>query len=253
MSKLKVAYLGGRILGLQGLKILSAYKNKVDVCFVIANKEDGVKGSDWDPPILPYAKSLGFKTAKLKSLNSKAAVKLFKSNAVDVIFNLFCNRLIPQEILDIPKLGAINFHYGKLPQYRGRFIVSHIVLNNEKKSFATAHYMSAKVDTGDIIYERSVPVLEDDSAKTLYFRFTNATLELFKKILNDLIDGKVLPRRKQKGSGHYYPFKEINGCEINLNWKKDKVERFIRAVTFEPISRPWIRIGNLKFDIIAQV
>lgn len=252
MAKLKVGFLGGRALGLRCLTILDEYRDKIEMVFVIPHTNPGEKNSDWNPQIALNAKKLGFKVLKVKSLKDGTVTNIIRKSGVDLILNAFCDRFVPKTILDIPPLGVINFHYGKLPKYKGRFIVSHIILNGETNTVATAHLMSEKVDAGDIIYEEPVKVYPTDTARTLYFRCTDAATILFERVLEKSIKGGQLPRKKQRGQGGYFPFEEPNNCEVDLSWSQDKIERFIRAVTFEPISKPWLQIGNLKFDIVLK-
>lgn len=254
MNKLKVIFLGGRILGYKCLEVIAEkkYQNKIDLKFVIAHKKDGEKNSDWNPSLLPLARSFKFKTLKPQSLKDPKTIKIFKNAKPDIILNAFCNRIIPKEILDLPRLGVINFHYGKLPKYKGRFIVSHIIINGEKTTRATAHFMEEEVDSGDIIFESPVKVFPTDTAKTLYFRCTDKSVTLFRKVLDYVLEEKRLPRKKQQGVGNYYPFEEPNNCMLDLNWPKEKQARFIRGLTFPPISKPWVKIGDLEFDIILK-
>ncbi|MEW6714578.1 MAG: formyltransferase family protein [Nitrospirota bacterium] len=252
MSKIKIALFGGRILGYRSLEILNEYRNNVDVKLVIPNKDDGEEGSDWKPPLIPLAKKYGFDTLNPRSLKEKEVIDCLKEKKVNLILNSFCTRIMPKQIIDIPEFGAINFHYGKLPEYGGRFIVTHIILNGETDTCATAHYMEEGIDTGDIIFEEPVSVKPDDTAKALYFRCTDAAIVLFRKVLDHLISGTPLPRRKQEGEKRYFHFEEPNKCQVDLDWGKDKIERFVRAVTFEPVSKPCIKIGNLTFDIIPR-
>lgn len=252
MSKLRAALFGGRILGYRSLEILNEYRDKIDTVLVIPNSEDGEEGSDWKPPLIPLAEKYGITTINPRSLKDKETIDCLKEKKVDVILNSFCTRIVPKEVLEIPRLGAINFHYGKLPEYGGRFIVTHIILNGETSTFATAHYMEEGIDTGDIIFEEPVPVLQDDTARTLYFRCTDAATVAFRKVLDHLSSGRQLPRRKQEGLKSYFQFEEPNKCMVDLKWDKEKIERFIRAVTFEPISRPWLEIGGRVYDIIPR-
>jgi methionyl-tRNA formyltransferase len=253
MQKINVAFLGGRVLGHRCLKQIYEYRDKINVRFVIAHKKDGEYGSDWNPPLLPLAKELGYDILKCNKLTEKNVYEIFRTSKIDLIINVFCDRIIPRRVLEIPRLGAINFHYGKLPDYKGRFIVTHTILNNESETCAVVHYIDENIDTGDIIFEMPVVVYPDDTAKTLYFRCTDAASKLFVNVLDYLVEGRQFPRRKQQGSGTYYPYEAPNNCKIDLGWDKEKLERFIRAVTFEPISRPWMEVNGLKFDVVQSV
>ena len=247
--KLNIAYFGGRILGYKCLKILNQFHKDLNIKIVITNKRDGEQGSDWNPPILPLAEKCKLNQKSIDTLKDLSFISYFRDLKIDILFNAFCNRIIPVEILRVLKIGAINFHYGKLPEYRGRFIVSHIILNGESTTFVTAHFIDRKVDAGDIIFKSAVPVFPGDTAKSLYLRCTDKAEELFKRTLKYLIEGKNLPRRKQTGKSKYFSFKEPNNCEVDFSWPQEKIKRFIRAVTFPPISQPWFKIGKSKYFI----
>lgn len=75
-----------------------------------------------------------------------------------------------------------------------RFIVSHAIFNEEEEICATVHYVDEGIDTGDIIYEKLLPIKKTDTARTLYTRCTNISLKLFEKVLKQIIKGNILPR-----------------------------------------------------------
>ncbi len=250
LKKIKIVFLGGRVLGYRCLSLLVNLRDKIDVKLVIGlSKDKGEISSDWNPALLPLAKKMGYPIMNPITLKNEKVIKLIKAQKVDVILNVSCDRIIPREILDIPKYGCINFHFGKLPKYRGRFIVTHMILNNEKVAVVTAHYIAEKVDSGDIIFEKPVKILPYDTAKSLYLRCTEAAVELFKNVIEALINGRQLPHRKQRGESSYYSFNPPNNCKVELNRSKDEIERFIRAVTFPPISYPWILINGEKYEV----
>jgi methionyl-tRNA formyltransferase len=252
MQKYRIAFLGGRRIGSKSLGILNEYRDRIDIAVVVPNKKDGEVESDWNPPIIPLAQKFGFPTYNPPSMKDRKVIDYLKEKEIDLILNVFCSRIVPKEVLDIPGLGAINIHFGKLPEYGGRFIVTHIILNGETSTCATAHYMEEEVDAGDIIFEEPVPVKQDDTARSLYFRCTDAATVLLRKVLDFIIEGKKLPRKRQAGTRRYFYFEEPNQCQVNLLWDKDKIERFIRAVTFEPVSKPWMKIGDRIFDITPR-
>ena len=177
---------------------------------------------------------------------------MFAEHQIDTILNVFCDRIVPKVIVDLPGMEIVNFHYGHLPQYQGRFVVTHIILNGEKKTCVTTHYIDEGVDTGDIIFEDWLPVLPTDTARTLYMRCVDKGVEAFERTLQYMVRQEPLPRRPQQGQGRYYKFEEPNGLQVDLGWGRAQAERFIRATTFEPISKPWLQIGDRRFDIVPQ-
>lgn len=250
--KRNIVFMGGRVMGYRCLEILDRYRAHFNVHFVMGLRKDGVEGSDWNPSVLAQARHLGFEVLNVPSLKAPEVVSIFQERQIDTILNVFCDRIVPKALVDLPGVEIINFHYGHLPQYQGRFVVTHIILNGEDKTCVTTHYIDDGVDTGDIIFEDWLPVLPGDTARSLYMRCVDMGLQSFERTLEYFMRFEPLPRRPQKGTGAYYKFEEPNGLQVQLNWNQEKVERFIRATTFESISQPWLQIGDRRYDIIAQ-
>ena len=251
-TKRNIAYLGGRVLGVRCLEVLARHREQFNVHFVMGLRQDGTVGSDWNPSVLAEAHKLGFEILSVSSLKGLEVAALFAERQIDTILNVFCDRIIPKSLLDLPGVEVINFHYGHLPQYQGRFVVTHIILNGEEKTCVTTHYINEGVDTGDVIFEDWLPVLPTDTARSLYMRCMEVGVLAFERILSYFMAQQPLPRRPQHGPGSYYKFEEPNGLQVQLDWDQAKIERFVRATTFEPISRPWVQIGDRRYDIVAQ-
>lgn len=250
--KPNVVFLGGRILGYRCLEVMARYQDHFNVHFVMGLRQDGTEGSDWNPSILAQARRLGFEVLDVPSLKGEAVAQLFREKQIDYVLNVFCDRIIPASLIELPGINIINFHYGHLPQYQGRFIVTNIILNQETETCVTVHYIDEGVDTGDIIFERWLPVLPTDTARSLYMRCADVGVQTFEETLQHIMRGEALPRRPQTGGGAYYKFEEPNGLRVELEWEQEKIERFIRATTFEPISHPWVQIGDQRYDILIQ-
>ncbi|MBF9222150.1 methionyl-tRNA formyltransferase [Hymenobacter ruricola] len=250
--KRNVVYMGGRALGFRCLEVMARYREHFNVHFVMGLRQDGTPDSDWNPSVLMEAQRLGFEILDVPSLKKTEIVELFKKRQIDTILNVFCDRIIPKELIELPGMEIINFHYGHLPQYQGRFVVTHIILNGETKTCVTTHYIDEGIDTGDIIFEDWIPVLPTDTARTLYMRCVEAGVGSFERTLQYFVREEPLPRKPQEGLGAYYKFEEPNGLQVQLDWDQEKIERFIRATTFEPISKPWLQIGERRYDVVAQ-
>lgn len=251
-TKRNIVFMGGRILGYRCLEILDRYREHFNVHLVMGLRQDGVEGSDWNPSLLAEARQLGFEVLDVPSLKSPEIVALFQERQIDTILNVFCDRIIPKAIVDLPGMEIINFHYGHLPQYQGRFVVTHIILNGEEKTCVTTHYIDEGVDTGDIIFEDWLPVKSTDTARSLYMRCVDVGVESFERTLGYFLRNEALPRRQQQGVSSYYKFAEPNGLQVQLDWEQEKMERFIRATTFEPISQPWLEIGGRRYDVVVR-
>ena len=144
----------------------------------------------------------------------------------------FNNRL-PKDLIDIPEFGFINCHPSLLPEYRGGNPYFHMLINNEKTTGITIHYMDENFDTGDIIIQQAFDIKPDDTIGTLFHRLNFHTAEMLLNTIDELEKGKTLPRMPQVKSGNFktspnvYPEK---GHTI-IDWSKDAeyIERFTRA------------------------
>ena len=127
-----------------------------------------------------------FKPKKLKN-NQKIIDELKKLNP-DYFVVISYWKILPKEILDIPKFGPINIHWSILPKYRWASPIQSVFLNREKETWITLMYMDEWMDTGDIIKIMKFPLTEKDNAKTVidkfvkyWPKFTNDTLWDFAK------------------------------------------------------------------------
>jgi UDP-4-amino-4-deoxy-L-arabinose formyltransferase/UDP-glucuronic acid dehydrogenase (UDP-4-keto-hexauronic acid decarboxylating) len=139
--------------------------------------------------------------------------------------------MICREILDLPRIGAFNLHGSFLPDYRGRCPVNWVIINGEKQTGVTLHYMIDKPDAGDIVGQKAVVIDLSDTAKTLYDKLCRAAQELLDKLL-PLIKGDQIPRQKQDlKAGSYYGGRRPEDGRID--WKKSagEIYNLIRGVT----------------------
>lgn len=109
----------------------------------------------------------------------------------DVICVVAYGKILPQEILEIPKLGCINVHGSLLPQYRGAAPIQWAVLNGDKITGVTTMYMNAGMDTGDIILKEETQIGEDETTGELWNRLTEIGANLLVKTLKQIKDGSA--------------------------------------------------------------
>ena len=168
--------------------------------------------------------------ASIRSDESLAWIREFKP---DVLFSLYFRDIIPKTILDIPALGALNLHPSLLPKYRGAFSAPHVILNGERMTGFTYHYMTPEVDAGNIILQERVGIFPDDTAYSLYHRLIAEGTAAFDKAFRLVVEGRA-PGRKQAGKPSYYPREVPNNGYIDPSWSREKIDRFIRAMYFPP-------------------
>ena len=114
----------------------------------------------------------------------------------DVICVVAYGKILPKELLQIPKLGCINVHGSLLPQYRGAAPIQWAVLNGDKVTGITTMYMDEGMDTGDMILKEELNIGENETTGELWNRMARLGADLLAKTLN-LIEQGTAPRVKQ--------------------------------------------------------
>ena len=169
--------MGGKQLGYNCLSFLLKQKNKP--IFLVPNLDDNGKDNIFNKSIKKLAKNKKIKIINLKNLN-KILDK--KKIVIDVIFCLGSSQIIPRKILEKSTLGALNIHPSLLPKYRGRYSIPHAIFAGEKYSGISAHWIGKKIDSGRVISQVKIKIKNEDTAETIYKKFTFIATAEFKKL-----------------------------------------------------------------------
>jgi len=106
----------------------------------------------------------------------------------DLIITAAYGQIIPQALLDIPKLGCVNVHASLLPKYRGGAPIHQAIIDGEKKTGVTIMYMVKKMDAGNMISQKETDILDDDNVGILYDRLSVLGAELLKETLPSILE-----------------------------------------------------------------
>ena len=215
-------------MGLVGLEAL--VRHGYDIAAVFTHGDDPGENC-WFGSVKKWAQEKGIKVYTTEQINSSQWVEKIAAMKPDVIFSFYYRKMICRQILDLPRLGAFNLHGSYLPHYRGRCPVNWVIINGEKQTGVTLHYMIEKPDAGDIVGQKAVKIEISDTAKTLYDKLCEAAKELLDEVM-PLIKKERIPRQKQNlEKGSYYGGRRPEDGRID--WKKPagEIYNLIRGVT----------------------
>ncbi|KAF0121118.1 MAG: methionyl-tRNA formyltransferase, partial [bacterium] len=142
-------------------------------------------------------------------------------------------RILPKEILKIPRLGCINLHASLLPRYRGAAPINWVIINGEKVTGVTTMLMDEGLDTGEILLQQEVGVEEEDTAENLHDKLAKTGAELLIETLHRLEEGNITPVPQDHSKATMAPMlKKGDGL---IDWGKGvkEISNLIRALT------PW--------------
>lgn len=245
---MRVLFMGTPDFALQSLKALCESRHEV-VCVI--TQTDKPKGRGYElspPPVKVYAATKNIPVYQPETLKDNAAEDILLQYRPDVIAVVAYGKLLPEYILDFPKYGCINIHGSLLPAYRGAAPIQRAVQNGERTSGVTSMYMNKGLDTGDMIFHRSVEIPPDMTGGELYDILAPLGGELLVQTLDALFDNRA-PRTAQSSADATYapPIKKAEG-EIDWSESAQTVLNKIRAFNPWPMTYSFINGKRAVFD-----
>lgn len=194
---LRVVFMGTPDFAEKSLKKVYEAGYKIEAVVTNIDKPKG-RGMKLIPsPVKQFAEEKGIKVFQpLKVRNNTEFIEEIKNINPDIICVVAYGKILPKELLDIPKLGCVNVHGSLLPQYRGAAPIQWSVLNGDKKTGITTMYMDVGMDTGDMILKQETEIGEDETTGELWNRLADIGADLLVETLKLIEEGKV-PREKQ--------------------------------------------------------
>ena len=185
------------------------------------------------PPVKEAALDLGCPIIQPQSVRTQDFCDAMTRLDPDLLVVAAYGHVLPQRILSIPKLGAVNIHASLLPRYRGPAPIQWAVINREKETGVTLMLMDKGLDTGDMLLSASVPILRDDTSGSLHDRLALLGADLLIQTLNyyEVHRKNATPQVHEQAS--YAPL--LRKEDGHLDWLKpaDALEALIRGLT------PW--------------
>lgn len=170
------------------------------------------------------------------SVRTPEALELIKSLAPDVLCVVAYGKILPDEILAVPKYGAINVHGSLLPKYRGAAPIQWSVLNGDELAGVTTMYLAHDMDAGDVIYRESTPVGEYETAGELFDRLADMGAKLLVKTLSALESGTAPREVQNEAEATYVGQLDKSICPIDWTKSAREVVKHICGLNPWPVA-----------------
>jgi len=154
-------------------------------------------------PVKELALAHGIRVFQPEKLRDGTALEIIRDLNPDVLAVVAYGRILPADILSVPKYGAVNVHASLLPLYRGSAPIQWAVLNGDRTTGVTTMYLAEEMDTGDIIYSEQTDIGEFETSGELFDRLKIMGAELLSKTLRDIELGTA-PRTPQDNAKASY-------------------------------------------------
>lgn len=223
-------------------------EEKYDICAVFTkpDKPQGRKRVITPPPVKVFAQEHGLQVFQPEKLKIRETYDLIKSLNPDAIVVVAYGKILPKNIIDMPKYGCINVHGSLLPRYRGAAPIQWSIINGDKVTGISTMFMDEGLDTGDILLQSKVSINGDETSEELKKRLSVIGADLLIKTLKELENG-TLERIKQDDSQATLspPLDKITG---DIDWQKtaQEIHNLVRGSNPWPIAHTLLRGKNFK-------
>lgn len=225
--------------------------SKYDIVGVFT-KPDKAQGRGMDikySPVKQIALENSFKVFQPDTLRDGKAFEIIKDLNPDILVVVAYGKIIPDEILNIPKYGAINVHGSLLPKYRGAAPIQWSVINGDEFGGVTTMYLASEMDAGDIIYSENTKIEDYETSESLINRLAEIGGNLLIKTLRD-IEANCAPRIKQDVRlVSYAPMLDKSMSNIDFNKPAKNIIRLIYGLQPWPIAT--MSINNSLIKVFA--
>ncbi len=183
----------------------------------------------------------------LKIRNNEEFLQQIKQLNPDLICVVAYGKILPKELLEIPKYGCVNLHGSILPKYRGAAPIQWAVINGEKTTGVTTIFMDEGMDSGDMILTKEVEIGEDETTGELWNRLSKIGADILAETVKLIEQGKA-PRTKQPEEFTLAPMlnKEMSKIDWN-NIETDALKNLVRGLN--PIMGTYTTYKTKKIKI----
>lgn len=216
------------------VRILRALAEAYDVVLVVTQPDK----------VVGRKKVLSFSPVKEEAL--RLGIEVFQPRVIkqdyerilavkpDIIITAAYGQIIPNEVIDYPKYGSLNVHGSLLPLLRGGAPIQRAIMRMHNVTGITIMYMAEKMDSGDIISQKSIPILPHDTSETLFEKLSILGKDLLLETLPSIIEGSN-KRILQDANLVTYAY-NLTRAEERINWDltMEEIDAHIRAFTKEP-------------------
>lgn len=246
---MRIVFMGTPDFAAASLKKLIDKKYDIAAVFTQPDKprDRGMKLSY--SPVKELALENNIPVYQPTKLRDGTATELIKSLDPDILVVVAYGRILPDDMLEVPKYGAINVHASLLPKYRGAAPIQWAVLNGDKITGVTTMYLASEMDTGDIIYTSETEIGEFETSGELFDRLMVMGTELLDRTLRD-IEAGTAPRTPQDHSKASY-VKMLDKSLSPIEWAKTPREVIKQIYGLQPWPVATAELDGKVFKIYS--
>ncbi len=227
------------------------HEPQIEVAAVISgtDKKRG-RGSTLSPtPVKAHALRLGLPVIEADRMKDPKLHEKLRELNPD-LFVVVAFKILPPEMLEIPRIGSVNLHASLLPAYRGAAPIHHAVMNGETQTGCTVFKLDSGVDTGGIIMQQSIEIGENETTGSVYNRLMATGPDLLSKSVLELAKGNAVLRSQDDSKATPAPKLFDQDCKVSFNRPSAVVHNHIRGLS--PFPGAYAMLEGKKLKLLGS-
>ena len=246
---MKLVFMGTPDFAVPCLEELIKAGHEIVGVFTQPDKPVGRKRVMTPPPVKVCAEKNGITVYQPDSVRTEESLSLMKELNPDCVVVVAYGKIIPSEMLKLPKLGFVNVHGSLLPKYRGAAPIQWSIIDGEKKTGVTTMQMDDGIDTGDMLEVSETEIGENETAGELFDRLAEMGGKLIVSTLSKLEKGELTPIPQDHEKSNYAKIISKEMALIDFNMSAENVFNLIRG--FNPWPIAYTIIGDKRLKVFA--
>lgn len=228
---MRTLFIGGTKRGYLTLKALA--EADADLAGIVSLRQHDHESERFEAPIRELAKEYGILHYETRWMKDRDYVRLIAEEIrPDIAFVIGCRILIPEEIYRIPPLGMLVVHDSLLPHYRGFAPLNWAILNGETQTGVTLFYLNERLDGGDIVDQKAVPIGPQDTAQILENRVCQAVVDVVLEAYPLLAQGRASRIKQNYNEGSFTCSRIPEDGVIDWNGSTVSIYNQVRALAY---------------------
>ena len=227
---MKIVFMGTPDFSLQPLKKLIEAGHYVSLVLTREDKKRN-RGELSPTPVKELAQELNIPVLTPSRMKDEALLERLNSEKADFFVVVAYGKILPKEILDMPKFGCINIHASLLPEYRGAAPIQWSIIDGKKKTGITTMLMDEGLDTGDILKQYELPIADNETGGSLFEKLALLGGEAIVDTIDNFND--ITPKKQGESTTGYAKMISKSMGDIDFNKSAIEIERLIRGMN------PW--------------
>lgn len=246
-DSLRIIFAGTPDFAARHLDALLSSQHQVVGVFTQPDRPAG-RGKKLMPgPVKVLAEDKGIPVFQPATLRKAENQQLVAELNADVMVVVAYGLILPQAVLDMPRLGCVNVHGSLLPRWRGAAPIQRSLWAGDAETGVTIMQMDIGLDTGDMLYKLSCPIEAEDTSGTLYDKLAGLGPQGLLDTLQQLANGTAKPEVQAEALVTYAEKLSKEEARINWNLSAAQLERCIRA--FNPWPMSWLEIDGQPLKV----